>query len=85
MSSTMHLPSETASLRIAYRLASPAETRPSCRSNWTIGLASAMYSMILFIVEISFIRLASSGLTQTSAVASTVPRSESDSRPVRTT
>ncbi len=36
-----------------------------------IGLPSAMYSMILFIVDLSFIGLTSSGLTQISAVFNT--------------
>ena len=39
-----------------------AEKRPSVRSNCTIGLPSAMYSMILFMVDLSFISLATSGI-----------------------
>src|SRR5262249_1375744 len=53
---------------LAYSDASPAERRPSVRSNCTIGLPRAMYSMILFIVDLSFSSFATSGLTQTSAV-----------------
>ena len=73
------------SLRFAYSDASCADTRPSVRSNCTIGLPSAMYSMILFIVDLSFMSFAMSGLTHTSAVLSTASSSASGTRPVNVT
>ena len=63
-------------MRVQRRLA--ADTRPSVRSNCTIGLPSAMYSMILFMVDLSFISLATSGFTQTSAVFSISSNSRPD-------
>ena len=50
-----------------------------------MGLPSAMYSMILFMVDLSFIALATSGLTQTSAVLSISSSSASGTRPVKVT
>ncbi len=50
-----------------------------------MGLPSAMYSMILFMVDLSFISLCSSGLTQMSAVLSISSRSRSGTRPVKVT
>ena len=63
------------SFLLAYKDASWADTRPSVRSNCTMGFPRAMYSMILFIVDKSFIALATSGFTQTSAVLSISSRS----------
>ena len=50
-----------------------------------MGLPSAMYSMILFMVDLSFISLARSGFTQTSAVLSISSNSWSGTRPVKVT
>jgi hypothetical protein len=50
-----------------------------------MGLPSAMYSMILFIVDLSFISFAVSGFTQTSAVLSIASISRSGTRPVNVT
>ena len=44
-----------------------------------------MYSMILFMVDLSFISLATSGFTQTSAVFSIASSSASGTRPVKVT
>ena len=44
-----------------------------------------MYSMILFMVDLSFISLATSGFTQTSAVLSIASSSASGTRPVKVT
>ena len=44
-----------------------------------------MYSMILFIVEMSFISVATSGFTQRSAVFSIASSSASGTRPVKVT
>src|SRR5215475_5426275 len=52
----------------AYKEAPMALNLPSFKSNWTIGLPNAMYSIILIIVETSFISQGLSGLTQTSEV-----------------
>ena len=65
------------------REASAAEARPSFRSNCTIGFFSVMYSMILFIVDRSFIGVARSGFTQTSAVLSMSSSRSFGARPVK--
>ena len=52
-----------------------AENRPSVTSNCTIGFSSDIYSMILFMVDLSFIALTRSGFTPTSIVDSTSNRS----------
>ncbi len=44
-----------------------------------------MYSMILFMVDLSFISFATSGFTQTSAVFSIASSSASGTRPVNVT
>lgn len=47
------------------------------------GLPNAMYSMTLFTVDLSFIALARSGFTHTSAVVSIASRSASGATPVK--
>src|SRR5262249_53212914 len=84
-SSTILAAKSTGSFRRAYREPSRAEKRPSARSNCTIGLPSAMYSMILFIVDLSFSSFATSGFTQTSAVLSIASSCASGTRPVNVT
>ena len=52
-----------------------AITAHNTNSNCTTGFSSVMYSMTLFMVEMSFIAFRGSGLTPISAVLSTVSRS----------
>src|ERR1044072_9462729 len=72
-------------LRPACAAARSAEKRPSLRSSRTMGLPSAMYSITLFMVEMSFISLATSGFTQTSAVLSIASSGASETRPAKLT
>ena len=67
---------------LPHRDASSAETRPSVRSNWTIGLPKARYSMILFIVDLSLVAFERSGFSQTSTVESIVDSVAPSTRPV---
>ena len=50
-----------------------------------MGFPSAMYSMILFMVDMSFMAFGRSGLTHTSAVDRTVSKVSSSTRPVNVT
>ncbi len=67
------------------RAAGPAETRDSGRSKETIGRPSAMYSMILIMVEASLAGLGGSGARQTSAVDRTRSTPSLDCHPANVT
>src|SRR5258706_11286876 len=85
ISSEIALAKASSSLHGTKTAASCAENRVSFRSNETIGLLQAMYSITLIHVETSFSGLDGSGSTQISAAATYSCKSSSEIEPANST